>query len=169
MLCGWVRPLGKLIVKYFHYFAKTLIVCLLIKYVLSHYTPGTSDNRVGDRSIAIIDDEKDLLFVYKKALELQGLKVVTFDDSVIGLNELKEHYDKHCMVLVDIRMPKVNGYQIINEIKCIDPSIKTILMSAYDVSELEISDNLNDGVKIDEVMHKPFSLIKLIKTVNSLL
>src|SRR3712207_8901755 len=41
-------------------------------------------------------------------------------------------------------------------IKRVDPFIKTILMSAYDVSELEILDNLDDGVRVDEVMHKPF-------------
>ena len=136
---------------------------------MSHRNPGASYNRIGEPSIAIIDDEKDLLFVYKKALELQGLKVVTFDDSAVALKELKEHYKKYCMVLVDIRMPKVNGYQLINEIKRIDPSIKTILMSAYDVSDLEVHDNLNDGVKIDMIMHKPFSLIKLISTVKTLL
>jgi len=136
---------------------------------VSHHTPGTSFNRIGDRSIAIIDDEKDLLFVYKKALELQGLKVVTFDDSSVALNELKERYKKYCMVLVDIRMPKVNGYQFINEIKSFDPLIKTILMSAYDVSELEVYGNLNKDVKIDKIMHKPFSLIKLINTVSTLL
>ena len=136
---------------------------------MPNYTLRTSHNRVGDRNIAIIDDEKDLLFVYKKALELQRLKVVTFDDSAVALKELKEHYKKYCMVLVDIRMPKVNGYQLINEIKCIDPLIRTILMSAYDVSDLEVSDNLDSGVKIDEIMHKPFSLLKLINIVNSLL
>lgn len=136
---------------------------------MSHRTPGTSYNRTGESNIAIIDDEKDLLFVYKKALELQGLKVVTFDDSSVALNELKVRYKKYSMVLVDIRMPKVNGYQLINEIKRIDPSIETILMSAYDVSDLEVQDNLNDGVKIDRIMHKPFSLIKLINTVKTLL
>ena len=73
------------------------------------------------------------------------------------------------MILVDIRMPKVNGYQLVNEIKGIDPLIKTVLISAYNVSELEISDKLNNGVRIDEVMHKPFSLIKLINTVKTLL
>ena len=136
---------------------------------MPNYTPRTSHSRAGERNIAIIDDEKDLLFVYKKALELQRLKVVTFDNSAVALNELKEHYKKYCMVLVDIRMPKVNGYQLINEIKCIDPLIRTILMSAYDVSDLEVSDNLDSGVKIDEIMHKPFSLLKLINIVNSLL
>ena len=136
---------------------------------MSHRNPGASYNRIGEPSIAIIDDEKDLLFVYKKALELQRLKVVTFDDSSVALNELKVRYKKYSMVLVDIRMPKVNGYQLINEIKRIDPSIKTILMSAYDVSDLEVHDNLNDGVKLDRIMHKPFSLIKLISTVKTLL
>ena len=136
---------------------------------MSHRNPGASYNRIGEPSIAIIDDEKDLLFVYKKALELQRLKVVTFDDSSVALNELKVRYKKYSMILVDIRMPKVNGYQLINEIKRIDPSIKTILMSAYDVSDLEVHDNLNDGVKIDRIMHKPFSLIKLINTVKPLL
>ena len=132
-------------------------------------TPGTTSNRADDRSIAIIDDEKDLLYVYKKALELQGLKVVTFVDSFVALDELKERPKKYRMLLVDIRMPKVNGYQLVNEIKRIDPLIKTVLISAYDVSDLEISEKLNDGVKVDEVMHKPFSLIKLINTVNTLL
>jgi DNA-binding NtrC family response regulator len=117
----------------------------------------------------IIDDEKDLLFVYKKALELQGFKVTTFDDSLVALEEMKKHYKKYLAVLVDIRMPKVTGYQLINEIKRLDPCIKTVLMSAYDVSELEILDNLNESVKPDEVMHKPFSLIKLINTVNTVL
>ena len=133
------------------------------------HTPETTSRRVDDRSIAIVDDEKDLLYVYKKALELQGLKVVTFVDSSLALDEFKQHPRKYCMILVDIRMPKVNGYQLVNEIKGIDPLIKTVLISAYNVSELEISDKLNNGVRIDEVMHKPFSLIKLINTVNTLL
>jgi len=136
---------------------------------LSHRNPGASYNRIGEPSIAIIDDEKDLLFVYKKALELQGLKVVTFNDSSAALIELQERKKIYLMVIVDIRMPKVNGYQFINEIKIIDPFIKTILMSAYDVSELEVQDNLNKGVIIDSILHKPFSLIKLINTVNTLL
>jgi DNA-binding NtrC family response regulator len=138
---------------------------------LSFHRPVAYQSRITDeeRNIAIIDDEKDLLFVYKKALELQGFKVVTFDDSSVALDELTERHSKYLMVLVDIRMPKVNGYQLLNAIKRVDPFIKTILMSAYDVSELEILDNLDDGVRVDEVMHKPFSLIKLINTVNALL
>jgi DNA-binding NtrC family response regulator len=135
-----------------------------------HHINETLHNRIGGgRNIAIIDDEKDLLFVYKKALEFQGLKVTIFDDSLLALNELKEHYMKYSMVFADIRMPNVDGYELVNEIKNINPSIKVILMSAYDVSKDDILRNLNEGVIVDEVMHKPFSLIKLISIVNSLL
>jgi DNA-binding NtrC family response regulator len=136
---------------------------------LTHRKPEFSDNRTNENNIAIIDDEKDLLFVYKKALELQGLRVVTFNDSSAALIELRERHNKYSLVLVDIRMPKVNGYQMVNEVKSVDPLIKTILMSAYDVSELEVQSKLNDDVIIDSIMHKPFSLIKLINIVNTLL
>ena len=134
-----------------------------------HYTRGIQDNRKENCNIAIIDDETDLLYVYKKALELQGLQVITFDDSLLALDELKSRYKKYCLVIVDIRMPRVNGYQLINEIKNIDPLIKIVLISASDVSERDISGNLNKEIRIDGVMHKPFSLIKLINTVSKIL
>jgi two-component SAPR family response regulator len=66
-------------------------------------------------------------------------------------------------------MPQVNGYQLINEIKNIDPLIKIVLMSAYYISESDIINNINKDIKIDGVMYKPFPLIKLINTVNKIL
>lgn len=128
-----------------------------------------SYNQIDNCNIAIIDDERDLLYVYKRALELQRLIVVTFDNSLQALNELREHHEKYCMILVDIRMPQISGYQVVNEIKHLEPLIKIVLMSAYQVSDLDIIKNLNNGIQIDKVMHKPFSLIKLINTVNTLL
>lgn len=150
-------------------FYKNINSLTSLLHLLSHRGSKTSNKRTNGSNIAIIDDEKDLLFVYKKALELQGLKVVTFDDSSVALNDLKAPNKKYCMAIVDIRMPKVNGYQLINEIKDIDPFIKTILMTAYDVSELEVQCNLHSGVAFDGILHKPFSLVNLINTVNTLL
>jgi DNA-binding NtrC family response regulator len=124
---------------------------------------------IDDCKIAIIDDETDLLYVYKKALELQGLQVFTFDDSLLALDELKSRHKRYCLVIVDVRMPQVNGYQLINEIKNIDPLIKIVLMSAYYISESDIINNINKDIKIDGVMYKPFPLIKLINTVNKIL
>jgi len=138
-------------------------------YYMSYYTHGIQNDHRGNCNIAIIDDERDLLYIYKKALELLGLQVITFDDSILALDELKSRHKRYCLVIVDVRMPQVNGYQLINEIKNIDPSIKIVLMSASDVSDLDISGNLNKETHIDGVMHKPFSLIKLINTVSKIL
>jgi DNA-binding NtrC family response regulator len=136
---------------------------------LSHHPEGRSYRLIDDCKIAIIDDETDLLYVYKKALELQGLQVFTFDDSLLALDELKSRHKRYCLVIVDVRMPQVNGYQLINEIKNIDPLIKIVLMSAYYISESDIINNINKDIKIDGVMYKPFPLIKLINTVNKIL
>ena len=90
----------------FPFFYKNINSLICYLHILSDCSPRTLKNRISQPNIAIIDDEKDLLFVYKKALELQGLKVVTFNDSSVALNEMKERNKQYCMVIVDIRMPK---------------------------------------------------------------
>ena len=65
-------------------------------------------------------------------------------------------------------MPKVDGFQLVNEIKMIDPTLRVILMSAYCISESDIMDNLNPGVRIDKFITKPISLDKLINIIRSI-
>jgi DNA-binding NtrC family response regulator len=119
-------------------------------------------------NIAIVDDERDLLFVYKKALESKYFKVNAFDDSYEALNELRVQHEKYCLVISDVRMPKVDGFQLVNEIKMIDPTLRVILMSAYCISESDIMDNLNPGVRIDKFITKPISLNNLIDIIQSI-
>jgi len=119
-------------------------------------------------NIIIVDDERDLLFVYKKALESKDFKVNAFDDSYEALNELKIHHEKYFLVISDVRMPKVDGFQLVNEAKMIDPSLKVILMSAYCISESDIMSNLNPGIRIDKFIPKPFSLNNLINIIEAL-
>lgn len=119
-------------------------------------------------NIIIVDDERDLLFVYKKALESKDFKVNAFDDSYEALNELKIHHEKYFLVISDVRMPKVDGFQLVNEAKMIDPRLKVILMSAYCISESDIMSNLNPGIRIDKFIPKPFSLNNLINIIEAL-
>lgn len=106
----------------------------------------------------IIEDEKDLLFVYRKGLEDTGMIISTFEDPRLALDEFKRNSDKYCVVITDLRMPNINGYDIINEFKLIRPEIKIILISAYNISQTDLSKNLNPGVIADRVILKPASL-----------
>ena len=117
----------------------------------------------------IIDDEIDLLVVYKKALELAGLKVSAFSDPIKALEEFKLNYTRYVLVITDIRMQQMNGYELINQIKKINPEIKVIFVTAQDVSKPDILSKLDKGIFIDEFMHKPVSLDKLNRIVLNII
>lgn len=106
----------------------------------------------------IIEDEKDLLFVYKKGLEETGITISAFEDPQMALDEFKKNFNKYCLVITDLRMPIINGYRIINEFKLIKPEIKIILISAYNISQSDLIKNLKPGIVVDRVVLKPASL-----------
>lgn len=119
--------------------------------------------------IVIIDDEIDLLVVYKKALELAGLKVSAFSDPMKALEEFKLNYTRYVLGITDIRMQQMNGYELINQIKKINPEIKVIFVTAQDVPKSDIISKLDMGIFIDEFMHKPVSLDKLNRIVLNMI
>lgn len=108
--------------------------------------------------LMIIEDEKDLLFVYKKGLEETGIKTSTFENPQMALDDFEKNFNKYCLVITDLRMPNINGYRIINEFKAIKPEIKVILISAYNISQSDLIKNLNPGIVVDRVILKPASL-----------
>ena len=116
----------------------------------------------------IIDDEKDLLFVYKSGLELDGIEIFTFDDPILALDEFSKNSEKYCIVITDMRMPVMSGYEIINKFKMINPKIRIIIISAYNITESEISQNLNSNTKIDRVIRKPVTLEDLRRMIEDI-
>jgi len=119
--------------------------------------------------IVIVDDEIDLLVVYKKALELTGLKVSAFSDPIKALEEFKLNYTRYVLVITDIRMQQMSGYELINQIKKINPEIKVIFVTAQDVSKSDIISKLDKGIFVDEFMHKPVSLDRLNRLVLNII
>jgi DNA-binding NtrC family response regulator len=110
------------------------------------------------KSIIVVDDERDIVNQIKRSLEaMDGLKVYTFTDPFAAL----EHFSSDCkdnhIVIADIRMPGMNGYEFVKRVKKIDPQVKIILMSSFEIEDNNLSDVLPD-VKIDTFLQKPFSL-----------
>ena len=119
--------------------------------------------------LLIVDDEKDLLFVYKKALKLAGMEITTFDKPEMAYKEFKDSPEMYRLLLTDMSMPNMNGYELINKVKAIKPKIKTILISAYDITQDEITRNLNPSVKIDALICKPIALENLREIIIDVL
>ena len=132
------------------------------------HTKNTTSNRNQCR-LLIVDDEKDLLFVYQKALKLAGMEISTFDNPDMAYKEFKENPEMYSLLLTDMRMPNMNGYELINKVKAIRPEIKTILISAYDITQDEITRNLNPNIKLDGLICKPIALERLREIIIDVL
>src|SRR6266568_2193503 len=76
------------------------------------------------------------------------------------------NHDKYGLVLSDLRMPGMNGYEFIKKVKEIKPEVKVFFMTAFEIDDIEFRRVL-PSVKIDEFIQKPISLERLITLVRN--
>jgi len=83
------------------------------------------------KRILVVDDEPDVNLALKEALEENGLKVDAFNDSLLALENFEAgSYD---LLILDIRMPKMNGFELYKEIKRIDDKVKVCFLTASEM------------------------------------
>ena len=79
--------------------------------------------------ILVVDDESNIREVLQDFLENEGYEVITADSGVTAISALKEPYPH--IVLLDIRMPDMDGLQCLRHIKNINPSIQVVIISGF--------------------------------------
>jgi CheY-like chemotaxis protein len=125
--------------------------------------------------ILIAEDEKDISFGYKEALEERGHSVIiaTNGEECLkiykkrlknGANQASSSQLPFDVVILDYKMPKKNGLQVAKEIFSVRPKQRVIFASAYVKSTLE--ESLKELEQIVEVMQKPFNVSSLIDTIE---
>jgi len=118
--------------------------------------------------ILLVEDDIDVLFTYKLALDSENFDVDAFSDPRVALKSFAEHpifyYD---LVILDIRMPGLNGIQLFYRLKAIDLNIKILFVSALDAAE-ELTSIL-PGIKFDDLIRKPVNMDHFIYKVKSTL
>jgi len=117
------------------------------------------------KKIMTIDDESDITFTFKIGFEDTGLFTVdTFNDPRAALFRFKPGmYD---LLLIDIRMPQMSGYELYKEIRKIDAEIKVIFLTASPFEDLQkVFPTFNKNYYI----LKPVEINELIKKVNSII
>ena len=114
-----------------------------------------------NKSILVVDDELDIVSIIEQSLQGLGFRVSAFTDPVVALEYFYSNFKICCsMVISDIRMPGMSGYEFARKVKGIKPECKIILMSAFDINNVEFPKVLQ-GVNIDTFLQKPFSMRKL--------
>ena len=126
--------------------------------------PKKNDNK----RIILVDDEQDILFTYKIFLEDDDYEVTSFIDPVFALNYIRDLPNfKDLLVILDIRMKNLNGIQLYQQIKSIDPTIKILFITALDI--LDEFSTIIPGISPKQVMKKPVDKKLFTTTVKKLL
>ena len=118
------------------------------------------------RSILLVDDEQDIVNSVKRWLIADGFKVHGFADPLQALEYFQNNSGDIDLVLSDIRMQKMNGYELVKRIKAIRPETRVVFMTALEFNE-DMSKIL-PPIKIDGFMLKPGSLENLVNTIESI-
>ena len=125
----------------------------------------------------VVDDEKDILRVIKRDLESgrnnnnyeTDFLVDAFSSSELALDAIEHHpanyYD---LVLTDIRMPKMNGFELYRRIKEKNPSMKIAFITAFEINKEEFSKVL-PSIDVKDFIIKPISMASLIRKLKSMI
>jgi CheY-like chemotaxis protein len=82
------------------------------------------------KRIFLVDDEPDIATTIGIVLESNGFEVYSYSDPALALSSFRPHY--YDLVILDIKMPKIDGFQIYNEIKKADDKVKVCFITATD-------------------------------------
>ena len=112
------------------------------------------ERRKGKR-IMVVDDESDLTLFYSMSLEYQGFKVEAFNDPKKALLNFKpDYYD---LVVLDIKMPDMDGFELYNEILKIDSKANVCFLTASELYYKEFRDKEYNALDKDLFIRKPIA------------
>jgi DNA-binding NtrC family response regulator len=124
-------------------------------------------NKNANKRVILVDDEQDILFTYKVFLETD-YDVTSFADPVFALNYIRNISNfNHLLIILDIRMKNLNGLQLYQQIKAIDPTIKILFVTALDI--LDEFSTIIPGIPKEQIMKKPVDKKLFTNTVKKLL
>ena len=121
--------------------------------------------QVQNSTIMIVDDEPDVLLTYESFLTYTGFKVRTYADSYQALKAFASNPDQYDLVILDIRMENLNGLQLYQSLKAMNPSSRIIFVSALDAAK-ELTSIFSD-IGPEDVIKKPVEKEAFIKAVRT--
>jgi len=115
--------------------------------------------------VMLIDDDPDILLVFGDQLRSAGIIVDSFTNSEEALKHfIKSHYCNYDLIVTDIRMPGLNGFELYHQLKAFEPNIKFLFITALDISREIIS--LLPELKTTQFITKPVDPITLVSSVK---
>ncbi len=122
------------------------------------------------KKILVIDDEPDVTYTIKNILEDNGFAVDTFTDSILALDNYKVNF--YDLVILDILMPKMDGFELYTKIREKDDKVKICFLTAiatFNEDFRKIRMTLGKTINEDYFIQKPIKIEDLVKKLTSIM
>jgi DNA-binding NtrC family response regulator len=118
--------------------------------------------------IMVIDDDFDIATLVKITLQKDGFRnVFAFTKPSLALEHFKINYEDYCLVIADIRMPEMNGFEFAKAVSRVKPEIKVLLMTAFDIDDTLLKMNTKYNDNVGGIIQKPVSATNLARMTMS--
>jgi CheY-like chemotaxis protein len=132
-----------------------------VRLPLSYKKQNEKEDNKNEKPLArllVVDDDSDIAHVIKRSFAKNRFLVDAFTDSEEALQNFQSYpKDHYCLMLSDIRMPGMSGIQLARRVKQINPNVKVILMTSFEIKENEFS-KVFPSTQVDGFVQKPVHL-----------
>lgn len=119
-----------------------------------------------DSTVLVVDDESRMRKLVKDFLKQKNFNIIEAEDGEIALNLFNQNKNRINLVLLDVMMPKLDGWSVLRQIRQIDKDIPVIMLTARAEEQDEL---FGFELGVDEYITKPFSPKILVARVEALL
>ncbi|HKQ21858.1 MAG TPA: response regulator [Nitrososphaeraceae archaeon] len=121
-----------------------------------------------NKIVSIVDDEIDITDLFQDALgsNIDDISIVSFNDPTLALEHYIQNKQNYALIISDMRMPTMTGLELLKKVKELNPHVRTMLISAFDMQDNpDFQKYLKDGL-IDSFLEKPITMNRLCQEVR---
>ena len=122
------------------------------------------------KNILVVDDELDVIYTIKNMLEDNGFQIDSFNDPLTALKSYRSNF--YDLVILDIKMPKMDGFELYIKIREIDPKVKICFLTASEMYYEKFRKTRSEFGRIIEeecFIQKPIKTEDLIRKLTSIM
>jgi DNA-binding NtrC family response regulator len=141
---------------------------MVVRLPLSYKKQDEKEDNKNDKALAnllVVDDDSDIAHVLKQGLLKNGFLVSIFTNPEEALKNFQSNSkDYYSLVLSDIRMPGMSGIRLAREVKEINPNVKVVLMTSFEINDNEFS-KVFPSTQVDGFVQKPVGIKNLTNKI----
>jgi CheY-like chemotaxis protein len=122
-----------------------------------------------NKRVLMVDDESDVNLTLRMVLEENGFQVNSFTDPLLALENFRKEAAMYDLLMLDIKMPNMNGFELYRKIRKIDDKVKVCFLTAGEMDYEQFGTELFHVLEKNCYIQKPIENETLIKVLNRII